>query len=318
MDAERTTAADVPVIMEDFRSKYWVELDVCRQRRRLGEIEKVIGMLKNGFINARETARTPAPRIALALGGGGTRGFAHIGVIKALQSHGIDADVVVGTSVGAAIGALYAAGFSGFDLQEMTIPMREGSVREWAWPKLGLFTGKPLQEFVNKMVEQRPIEAFPRVFAAIATDLNTGERTLFRSGNAGDAVRASCAVPGLFQPFIIGDHTYVDGGLALPVPVSEARALGADLVIAVDVSSRPENNNPDNAINVLLQTFSIMAKAINRYELPLADVVISPVTEEIEQSNLEGRHMAILEGEKATAEALPKIMEVLERFTADG
>lgn len=277
-----------------------------------GSERSPLGRLKAWFAALYPRSRRASPKIALALGGGGTRGFAHIGVIKALQAHGIEADIVVGTSVGSAVGALYAAGLDGFDLQEVSIPMKEGEIVDWSWPRRGLFTGKPLEEFVNRMVEQRPIERFRRTFAAVATDLKTGEKVVFRSGDAGQAVRASCAVPGLFQPFTAGDHSYVDGGLVLPVPVSEARALGADIVIAVDISSRPEHNTTDSTIDVLMQTFSIMSQTINRYELPQADVVICPVTDEIGKSNLDGRHTAILEGERAAMEAMEKIKEKLK------
>jgi NTE family protein len=167
-----------------------------------------------------------APKIALVLGGGGTRGFAHVGVIKALEAQGIVPDIIVGTSVGSAIGALYAAGYNGFQLQEMSIPMKEERVVDWSWPNRGLFTGKPLQTFINQAVKQVPLEKLRRTFAVVATDLATGEKVVFRSGNTGIAVSASCAVPGVFQPVVINGRSYVDGGLVRPVPASEARALG--------------------------------------------------------------------------------------------
>lgn len=254
----------------------------------------------------------PAPRIALALGGGGARGFAHVGVIKALEAQGIVPDMVVGTSVGSAIGALYAAGYSGFQLQAMSIPMKEERVIDWSWPNRGLFTGKPLQEFINRAVKNAPLEKLRRPFAAVATDLATGEEIVFRSGNTGVAVSASCAVPGIFQPVVIGGRSYVDGGLVKPVPVSEARAMGADFVIAVNISNPPRNNKTESTVEVLLQTFDIMSQTINRYELASADVVVRPVIREIAQDSLEDRHLAILEGEKAVAAILPELKAKLE------
>ena len=255
-----------------------------------------------------------APKIALVLGGGGTRGFAHVGVIKALEAQGIVPDIIVGTSVGSAIGALYAAGYTGFQLQEMSIPMKEERVIDWSWPNRGLFTGKPLQTFINQAVKQTPLEKMRRTFAVVATDLASGEKIVFRSGNTGLAVSASCAVPGVFQPVVINGRSYVDGGLVKPVPVSEARALGADFVIAVNISNQPQNNKTDTTVEVLMQTFDIMSQTINRYELTNADVVIRPVTREIGQGNLDGRHLAILEGEKAVAAILPELKARLEKL----
>ncbi|MFA6062480.1 MAG: patatin-like phospholipase family protein [Gallionella sp.] len=256
----------------------------------------------------------PAPKIALVLGGGGTRGFAHVGVIKALEAQGIVPDIVVGTSVGSAIGALYAAGYSGFQLQDMSIPMKQERVIAWSLPNRGLFTGRPLQDFINQAVKQQPMEKLRRTFAAVATDLASGEKIVFRTGNTGVAVSASCAVPGIFQPVVINGKSYVDGGLVRPVPVSDARALGADFVIAVNISNLPQNNPTESTMDVLLQTFDIMSQTINRYELASADVVIRPVTREIAQGNLDDRHLAILQGEKAVAAILPELKAKLEKL----
>lgn len=255
-----------------------------------------------------------AIKIALVLGGGGTRGFAHVGVIKALEAQGINPDIVVGTSVGSAIGALYAAGYTGFQLQEMSIPMKEDRVVDWSWPNRGLFTGKPLQTFINQAVKQAPMEKLRRTLAIVATDLASGEKIVFRTGNTGLAVSASCAVPGVFQPVLLNGRSYVDGGLVRPVPASEARLLGADFVIAVNISNLPQNNKTETTVDVLMQTFDIMSQTINRYELTNADIVVRPVTREIAQGNLDDRHLAILEGEKAVAVILPELKAKLERL----
>ena len=258
-------------------------------------------------------ART-APKIALVLGGGGTRGFAHIGVIKYLEAQGIVPDIIVGTSAGAVVGSLYAFGYGGFELQKVAIQMEEQSVIDWAWPSRGVFKGEALQTFINTAVKQTPIENLKRPFAAVATDLSTGEMTIFRTGNTGQAVRASSAVPGIFQPVTIAGHSYVDGGLVRPVPVSVARSLGADFVIAVDISNKPKNNTTVSTIDVLMQTFDIMSQTINRYELPRADIVIRPRTQDIDVSNLDGRHIAVLEGEKAAAAMMPEMKAKLQKL----
>lgn len=256
----------------------------------------------------------PAPKIALVLGGGGTRGFAHIGVIKALEAQGIVPDIIVGTSVGAVVGALYAYGYNGFELQKLAMQMEEQSVIDLAWPDRGIFKGDMLQKFINNAVKQTPIEKLKRPFAAVATDLSSGEAVVFRTGNTGQAVRASSAVPGVFQPVTILGRNYVDGGLVRPVPVSDARALGADFIIAVDISNKPQSNAITSTLGVLMQTFDIMSQAINHYELPKADIVIHPRTDDIDVSNLAGRHIAMLEGEKATAAIMPELKARLEKL----
>lgn len=259
----------------------------------------------------------PAPvKIGLALGGGAARGFAHVGVIKALEAQGIVPDIIVGTSAGAVVGSLYASGLSGFDLQKTALDMTEKQVVGWAWPNRGWMDGEILQGFINKAVGNRPLEALPRRVAVVATDLKTGEPILFGSGNTGMAVRASAAVPGVFQPVAISGREYVDGGLVSPIPVRFARQMGATFVIAVDISSRPADGATENTFDVLMQTFSIMGKTIGQYETTDADVVIRPAISGIAATDLSGRHRAVLEGERATALVIGELKERLERSRA--
>lgn len=244
-------------------------------------------------------------RVGLALGGGAARGFAHIGVIKALEAQGIVPDIVVGTSAGSLVGALYAAGNDGFALQKMALEMDEAAISDWSVPLFakatGVLKGEALQAYVNKAVQNVPIEKLKIPFGAVATDLNNGQPILFRRGNTGTAVRASSAVPSLFQPVKIGDRSYVDGGLVSPVPVRFAREMGADFVIAVNISSQPDAQPSNSSLEVLLQTFAIMGQSINFYELREADVVIQPRLGTMKGSDFPGRNTAILAGEQATA-----------------
>jgi NTE family protein len=256
----------------------------------------------------------PPLKIALALGGGAARGFAHVGVIKALEAQGIVPDIVVGTSAGSVVGALYAAGFNGFELQKLAIQMDEGQVSDWSLPDRGIFKGEALQDFVNNAVGQRPLEKMNKTFAVVATDLHSGELVVFRTGNTGMAVRASSSVPGVFQPVAINGHEYVDGGLVSPVPVRSARSLGADFVIAVDISARPLNAKTQNTAAVLLQTFTIMEQTISRYELTEADAVIKLQSAGLSSTDFNDRHLAVLEGEKAAAAALPEIKAKLAKL----
>jgi NTE family protein len=256
----------------------------------------------------------PAPKIALVLGGGAARGFAHIGAIKALEAQGIVPDLIVGTSAGAVVGALYAAGNGGFELQKLALQMEDGQFSDWSLPDRGVIRGEALQNFINRAIGQRPLEKLPRPFAAVATDLQSGEATVFRTGNTGMAVRASSSVPGVFQPVKINGREYVDGGLVSPVPVKAARDMGADFVIAVDISDQPQYGSTKSTIDVLLQTFAIMGQTIGRYELRDADVVIRPQTSGLKGTDFQDRHLAVLEGEKAVAAALPEIKAKLAKL----
>lgn len=256
------------------------------------------------------------PRIALVLGGGAARGFAHVGVVKVLEAQGIVPDIVVGTSAGSVVGALYAAGYSGFDLQKIALQLDDGVISDWGLPDRGIIKGESLQNFINRAVRNRPIEKLSKTLAIVATDLQSGEPVAFRRGNTGMAVRASASVPGLFQPVAIAGRDYVDGGLVSPVPVEVAKSLGADIVIAVDISSKPKYGKVNDTVDVLLQTFSIMGQSIGRYELAGADVVIRPDTGAISGTDFQAKHLAILEGEKAAQEAVPLIRAKIQEFTA--
>ena len=264
---------------------------------------------------AEPPAPRAPPRIALALGGGAARGFAHIGVIKALEAQGIVPDIVVGTSAGSLVGALYASGLSGFDLQRVALGMDDSAITDWSLPSRGVIKGEALQNFVNSAVGNRPIEKLPRLLGVVATNLQTGEALVFRTGNTGMAVRASSSVPGVFQPVSISGKEYVDGGLVAPVPVRIARSLGADIVIAVDISARPREQKTLSSFEVLLQTFAIMGQSLVAAELPLADIVIQPKVSNIAGTDFQSRHLAVLEGERAAQEQIPKLRA---RLTALG
>lgn len=265
---------------------------------------------------AVEPPKVVVPKIAIALGGGAARGFAHIGVIKTLESHGINPQIVAGTSAGSVVGVLYAAGYNGFELQKIAFQLEESSVGDWVLPDRGFIKGEQLQNFINRSLLNKPIERLEKTFAAVATDLGNGEPVVFRRGNAGVAVRASSSVPGVFQPVRINGHEYVDGGLTSPIPVKVARSLGADLVIAVDISSRPKYAKVSDSVDVLLQTFSIMGQTLGQYELANADVVVRPNIGAMGSTDFEQKHQAIMEGERAALAALPHIRSAIQRATA--
>jgi NTE family protein len=255
-------------------------------------------------------------KIGLALGGGAARGFAHVGVIKALEAQGIVPDVVVGTSAGSLVGALYAAGNNGFALHKLALEMDEATISDWSVPLFaratGVLKGEALQNYVNRTINHLPLEKMKIPFGAVATDLNSGLPILFQRGNTGLAVRASSAVPSVFQPVGIGNRLYVDGGLVSPVPVRFARQMGADFVIAVNISAQPDAQPSSSSVDVLLQTFAIMGQSINTYELKDADVVIQPPLGSMKGSDFPGRNLAILAGEQAAVAMMPEIRQKLK------
>ena len=253
-------------------------------------------------------------RVALALGGGAARGFAHIGVIKALEARNIQVDLVAGTSAGSVVGALYASGMNGFALNKLALNMDEASISDWAMPfrTRGFLQGVALQTYLNTTLNNRPIEKMVKPLGVVATDLNSGQPILFQRGNTGIAVRASCSVPSIFEPVKIAGHEYVDGGLVSPVPASFARKMGADFVIAVDISQRPEAGLTSSSFDVLLQTFTIMGQTIKAYELDkYADVVIRPNLAAMSGSDFSQRNAAILAGEEAAAKIMPELQRKL-------
>ncbi len=246
-------------------------------------------------------------RIGIALGGGAAKGFAHIGVIKMLEANGFRLEVVSGTSAGSVVGAFYASGMDAFQMQQHAVALDEASIRNVTLFNGGLVRGQKLQDYVNKMVGNRAFDRMKKPFAAVSTQLETGERTVFVRGNIGQAVRASCSIPGVFEPVKIGEFHYVDGGIVSPVPVDAARQLGADFVIAMDISTRTTGKTPANLLGVVNQSITIMGQKLGEQELARADIVIRPQVNDIGSADFEQRARAIVEGEKAALVALPQI-----------
>jgi NTE family protein len=249
--------------------------------------------------------------VGLALGGGAARGFAHIGVIQVLEEAGVRPDLVVGTSAGSLVAALYATGRSGAELAQLALAMDEGAITDWSFPGRGLIRGDALARFVREHTGGRTIEQMQLPLGIVATDLDTGEPILFQRGDTGLAVRASSAVPAVFQPVRIGSREYVDGGLVSPVPVRFARQMGAELVIAVDISTPPDGAATSDVFRLLLQTFSIMGKSINRFELREADVVLRPDLRGVGSAAFAERSRALAAGREAARAALPALRERL-------
>lgn len=259
-------------------------------------------------IKARE------PVIAIALGGGGAKGFAHIGVIKVLESHGIKAKIVTGTSAGSFVGSLYASGKSPYQLQQIALTFKESDIRDLTLNRQGILLGQKLQDYVNRNVANKPMEKFPIRFAAVATRLDNGQKVEFIKGNAGQAVRASCSIPNVFVPATIAGVKYVDGGLVSPIPVKTARDMGADIVIAVDISARPDGGKATSMFGLLDQTINIMGQQSINEELKQANIVIQPKVGHIGTLDLKASNESILAGEKATQLKIIAINKAIADF----
>ena len=285
----------------------------------------ILGWLSIAACAHKEIQPPPAPspppksaKIAVVLGAGASKGFAHIGVLKVFEANKIPIHLIVGTSVGSFAGSLYAYGYDAFELQKLSFSIERTDIVDLILPDNGFIKGEKLEEYINKMVKNTPLERLKIPFYAVATDVQSGEEVIFGVGNTGAAVRASCSVPGVFRPVRIGDRMYVDGGVVSPVAVEAAKKYGADVVFAVDISSSVESPKPQGTIDTILQSINIMYSKLAANQLAKADVVIKPNVGYISSSDFSKRHEAVLEGEKAATEALPKVKEVIERLRLEG
>jgi len=260
----------------------------------------------------------PPAKVALVLGAGASRGFAHIGVLKILEANRVPIHLIVGTSAGSLVGCMYAYGFNAFQLQSLSFPVEKADIIDLTVPDNGFVKGEKLEAFVNHMLKNTPIEKLRIPFYAVAADIQTGEEAVFASGNTGTAVRASCAIPGVFQPVRIGSRIYVDGGIVSPVAVDYAKQMGADLVIAVDISVGVESPPPKTLIETIMQSVVVMHSKIAQSQLARADIVIRPRVSHIGSADFTRRHEAVLEGEKAALEAMPQVKAALEKLRAEG
>ncbi|MBI5203985.1 MAG: patatin-like phospholipase family protein [Nitrospirae bacterium] len=268
----------------------------------------------------KEEVKPPLPpaKIAVVLGAGASKGFAHIGVLKVLEANKIPVHMIVGTSAGSFVGSLYAYGFNAFDLQKLSFSIEKGDVIDLAIPDNGFIKGEKLEEYVNRTLRNTPLEKLKIPFYAVATDIQAGREVVFGTGNAGTAVRASCSIPGIFRPANISGRMYVDGGVVSPVAVDAAKKYGADIVIAVDIAGDVDSYQPQGTMETILQSINIMYSKLAAIQLARADIVIKPKVGYIGSSDFSKRHEAVLEGEKAAIEMLPKIQEIVNKLKQEG
>jgi NTE family protein len=263
-------------------------------------------------------AELPKPKVALVLGGGAARGFAHIGVIRVLEQEKIPIDLVVGTSVGSLIGAIYAHDRSSFELEWTAFALEKDDIFDYgllnALTGMGAAKGEKLEAFIKSRVTTADIENLKIPFAAVATDLNRGTRVVLDSGSVGRAVRASSAIPGVFQPVDHQGKLLVDGGLIDNVPVAVARGKGADIVIAVDIGKQVSNFNVTDIIDVMLQSITIMSAENARVKKRDADVLIAPDIGAVGMLDFTKKKQCMQAGIDATQKMMPEIRAAIEAW----
>ncbi|MGS0706090.1 patatin-like phospholipase family protein [Acinetobacter sp. ANC 3781] len=254
------------------------------------------------------------PIVALVLGSGGARGYAHIGVIQVLEQQGIHPDFIVGTSAGSIVGSIYASGKTANELRDIALNMKAHDVRDVKLDIKGFFDGKKVENYVNQQVNNTPLELLKTPMYVVATELKEGKKVVFNYGNTGQAVRASVSIPSMFVPTKIGTDEYVDGGLVSPVPVDVARDLGADIIIAVDILAQPMHTETSNVWGLFNQNINIMQNHLAREELKHADIVIQPdLREKAHIFDVRGREMTMQAGAEATLNQLNTISIVFSQ-----
>jgi NTE family protein len=258
---------------------------------------------------------THRPRVGLALSGGAARGAAHVGVLKVLLAHGIPIDCIAGTSAGALVGGAFAAGLPLAELERFALRMRWRDFGRVTLSRLGVQSNARMEEYIRALFPVTRFEDLRIPFAAVATDFDTGRAVLLRDeGDLAFAIRASCAVPGWYVPVTDAEgRQLVDGGLVANVPVEAARALGARIVIAVDVNFEGAKflGPPRSAIGVILQSMMFVQRTVSAHELRGADVAIIPRVGHIRWDEMARAPELIAAGEEATREVLPQLDALL-------
>ncbi len=250
-------------------------------------------------------------KIGLALSGGAVLGFAHIGVIKVLQEMGINIDCVAGTSVGSLVGAFLASGYDWRRMWEIGRNLSWKVLGKIVFPKKGLLDGSHIKKFVEFHLGKKDINDLKIPYAAIAVDIERGDEIVFKRGDLGTAVQASCSIPGIFTPVEWEGRILVDGGLSNIVPVKVCRELGCDFVIAVKLFPGTENRKADNLFKILLNTHDMILKKIAESS-EKGDVDIIPNLSGLNSYDFSQAEELFRRGEEAGRKALPLITEILK------
>jgi NTE family protein len=256
------------------------------------------------------------PKIALVLGGGSAKGFAHIGVIRVLEQEKIPIHMIVATSAGSIIGGIYAANPNAFQLEWAAYKIDKNDILDFSivYSKLGPVQGNRLEAFVDGVVKVKKIEETKIPFYPIATDLHTGETIVLEKGSIAKAIRASSAIPGVFVPVNFDNRTLVDGGVADNIPCDVARNKGADIIIAVNLQKDVNAGEINSVIDIIGQSINIMMHNANKTKLSYADVVIEPETKGVSIFDFTQKKILIEAGIAATKKAVPQIRDLLAKY----
>ena len=254
------------------------------------------------------------PKIGLALGSGGARGFAHLGVIMALKEAGIPIHLIAGSSMGALVASFYGAGLDLDRLYKLSTAFKRKYFLDFTVPKMGFISGKKIKEFINVFTHGKNIEELSLPIGIVATDLLTGEKVVFQKGPVAEAVRASISIPGIFVPEKYNGRILVDGGVADRVPISVAKDMGADIVIAVDVSRVKRNAEITTIYDVIMQSIDIMQTEIINYRETSADIMIRPPVEMYSSRAFTNTEEIITIGKEETNKHIKQIESVIEKW----
>ena len=272
-------------------------------------------MTKNHTLGPFERAIPAArPGIGLALGGGFARGFAHLGVLRVLEQHRIPISCIAGTSVGSILGAAYASGAPLARIMATCRTLRLRDIARWRVSRLGFASNHRLGDLIERVFEARQFEDLHIPMAVVATDLNSGEPVVISHGDLIDAIRASCAFPGLFEPVEIGTRCLADGGLVAPVPTRAARDLGAEFVLGVSVGMQDGyRGTPSNIFQVVSRAVTAAQKHQSEVWERHADLVLRPDVQSLAWDDFDRADEAIEAGAAAARSALPRIQKFLAR-----
>lgn len=253
-----------------------------------------------------------APNLAIVFGSGSAKGFAHIGVIKAFEEAGIEPNLIIGTSAGALVGGLWAAGYNATMMEDYATKVKEADIIDLGTTsKRGIVSGDTFQNYLNTLTKKRTIEQLNTRFTAVTTSFKSGDPYLFNDGDLAFAIRASCSIPGVFNPAKLNGTEYVDGGLVSPVPVKVAKDLGASFVIAVDVNRAPLNTQPVGIFEQIMHSFDVMGRSLAKLEAAQADILIQPNMSGIAGTDFNSRSQAIQLGYVAAKRLMPVIIDKL-------
>lgn len=247
------------------------------------------------------------PKVGIALGAGGARGLAHIGVLQVLEKHNIPIDFVAGSSIGSLVGALYCMGHDGATLEQFAYLFHEKFYLDFTVPKMGFISGKRIKELLYLLTKGKRIEELKIPLTIVATDLLNGEKVLFREGVIADAIRASISIPGIFVPEEHNGRLYVDGGVVDRVPASVVKEMGADIIIAADVSTLKTKPQMNSVIDVILQSIDIMQHEMVRFHELNTDVIIRPNVNNYSLRSFDAAEELIEIGKRETEKQLATI-----------